>query len=64
MSASWVIRQKATGVVVMETFNAALVGKLNKERYEAVPILEYLVSLNRAKGQAMSVPPDDADVVG
>ena len=46
-TASWVIRERATGKVVMETFNAKVIEKLNAERYEAVPILEYLQSLNR-----------------
>ena len=33
----------------METFNPKLVAKLNTERYRAVPIGEYLASLNKAK---------------
>ena len=46
-TASWVIRERSTGRVIMETFNAKLVAALNTVRYEAVPILEYLQSLNR-----------------
>jgi hypothetical protein len=46
-TASWVIREIATGRVIAETFNAATVAGLNTARYEAVPILEYLGALNR-----------------
>lgn len=45
--ASWVIRNTATGEVVMETFNPKLVAALNVKKFEAVPILDYLVDLNR-----------------
>lgn len=48
--ASWVIRRKATGEVVLETFSPKLVAALNTARYEAVPILDYLVALNRQSG--------------
>jgi hypothetical protein len=44
---SWVIRERATGQVIMETWNARLVSALNTAKYEAVPIREYLASLNR-----------------
>lgn len=48
---SWVIREKASGRVLLETFNPRVVEALNSARYEAVPILEYLVSINgRSKG--------------
>jgi hypothetical protein len=46
-TASWVIREKTTGRVLFETFDARKVDALNKEKYEAVPILDYLQSLNR-----------------
>lgn len=46
-TASWVISEIATGIIIMETFNPALVEILNKEKYKAVPILEHLQSLNR-----------------
>jgi len=39
---SWVIREKATGRVLFETFEAKTVAALNTEKYEAVPILKYL----------------------
>jgi hypothetical protein len=45
-TASWVIREKSTGKVICETFNPSVVAALNVDKYEAVPILEYLVSLN------------------
>lgn len=45
-TASWVIRDKASKAVVCETFNVKLVATLNTAKYEAVPILEYLASLN------------------
>lgn len=46
-TASWVIREKATRKVLFETFNRKIVEALNTDRYEAIPILEYLQSLNR-----------------
>lgn len=45
--ASWVIREKATGKVILETFDKKKVEALNIAKYEAVSILEYLASLNR-----------------
>ena len=47
LQSSWVIREKATGRVIMETFSARLVAALNTARYEAVPIHAYLQSLNK-----------------
>lgn len=41
-TASWVIREKATGRVIMETFEPRKVAALNTAKYEAVPILAYL----------------------
>lgn len=46
-TASWVIRNRETKQVFFETFNPKMVAVLNKEKYEAIPILEYLQSLNR-----------------
>jgi hypothetical protein len=43
---SWVIREKATGRVICETWSALAVACL-KPAYEAIPIGEYLASLNR-----------------
>ena len=44
--ASWVIRNKETGEVVMETFDRAKVEALNTEKYEAVPVEQHLQELN------------------
>ena len=46
-SKSWVIRNKETREVIMETFSEKTVAALNTEKYEAVPIYEYLCSLNQ-----------------
>lgn len=46
-TASWVIRNKETGAVLFETFSRKLVDALNTQKYEAVPILAYLGSLNK-----------------
>lgn len=51
MSKSWVVRDIATGRVVMETFNGDLRNSLDA-RYEMIPIREYLASLNRPPSQA------------
>lgn len=45
--ASWVIREKSTGRALFETFNSAIPPAINHAKYEAVPILEHLQSLNR-----------------
>lgn len=50
-TASWVIREKATGRIIMETFNPALAASLAarpEQPYEAVPILQHLQELNRS----------------
>ena len=46
-TASWVICEKESGRAVLETFSPKLIAKLNTAKYEAVPILAYLQSLNR-----------------
>lgn len=46
--ASWVIREKATGAVIMETFDKNHVVNLNTSKYEAVPINEHLAGINQA----------------
>lgn len=53
-TASWIIRNKLTKKVIFETFNPNVVTALNKTVYEAVPILDYLQSLN--KGQSCATP--------
>jgi hypothetical protein len=46
--ASWVIRDKSNGDVLLETFDTKKVDALNTEKYEAVPIIEHLGSINKA----------------
>ena len=46
-TASWVIVDLDTGKPVLETYCATLIVKINKQRYQAVPILEWLQSLNK-----------------
>lgn len=58
-SASWVIRNKETGELLFETFDRKKVDALNTEKYEAVPILEYLQSLNKPRAES----PNDAQIV-
>lgn len=45
-SSSWIIRDKRTNTVICETFNPKVVEHLNVEKYEAIPIIEYLGSIN------------------
>lgn len=47
VSASWVIREKASGAVILETFDRRKVDALNTAKYEAVPIREHLAGLSR-----------------
>lgn len=47
-TSSWVIKEKGTGAIVMETFQKKVVTALNPEKYEAVPIQEHLAGLNKA----------------
>ena len=53
---SWVIREKATGNVVMETFDRKKVDALNTAKYEAVPIAQHLAQLN---AKSKSIAPQD-----
>lgn len=46
-TASWVILDKETRKGIYETFNEEMVNRLNRELYDAVPVLEYLQDLNR-----------------
>lgn len=49
MSTSWVVKEISTGRVIMETFDKRKVEALNTAKYQAVPIMQYLQSLNRSK---------------
>lgn len=44
--ASWVLREVATGAVIMETHDEAVVSALNTAKYYAVPIHDYLAQFN------------------
>jgi hypothetical protein len=46
-TASWVVRNKETGAVIFETFSKKVAESVNVEKYEAVPILQHLASLNK-----------------
>ena len=46
-TSSWIIRIKETKEVLFETFNPKVPNALNTVKYEAIPVLEYLASLNR-----------------
>ena len=46
-TASWVIVNKATNYPVFETFNESTAKAINQRLYKAVPILEWLQSLNK-----------------
>jgi hypothetical protein len=45
---SWVITTIATKEAIFETFSEKIAGAINKEKYRAIPILEYLGSLNKS----------------
>ena len=51
MTTSWVIVRLADGKAIAETFLPHVASSVNKAKYRAVPILEYLVSIN-GKGKA------------
>lgn len=57
---SWVIKNKATGEVIMETFDRKKVDALNTDKYEAVPIYDHLTSLNKKPEYATkdNTPPE------
>ena len=46
MPTSWVIIEIATGKVVLELRGVSAVNKINRLKYKAVPIIDYLVSVN------------------
>lgn len=49
---SWIIRNKTTKQVVLETFSRKIVQALNVAKYEAVPIREYLYEMNAKTKEA------------
>jgi hypothetical protein len=46
-TASWVVVETETGRAVLETFNPKVAAAVNTAKYRAIPVLEYLQSLNR-----------------
>lgn len=54
-SASWVIKEKGTGRIILETYDRKKVEALNTSRYEAVPIQLHLASLSTNKQAKPSV---------
>lgn len=63
-SASWVVREKATGKPVLETFDPTVAAKINTEKYEVVPILEHLQSLNESTKPNEPSPPISGEPQG
>ena len=56
---SWVLRDKSTGAVVMETSQKSVADNINTAKYEAVPIGQHLASLSSpqtAQGAPANVP--------
>lgn len=45
-TASWVIRNRWTKEVVCETWSEKFVTAINMEKYEAIPIGDYLAEIN------------------
>ena len=46
-TASWVIIDMDTNKPLFETFSKKIANSINKNKYKAVPILEYLQNFNR-----------------
>jgi hypothetical protein len=61
---SWVLREKATGKVIMETYDPKKVAALNTEKYEAVPIGEYLAGVNRKIKEGAPNAPETKQAIG
>lgn len=49
-TASWVIVRKDSGTAIFETFDRRVAEALNRDKYEVIPIGQYLASLNRKPG--------------
>jgi len=45
---SWVICDRQTGSAVFETFRRCVAEAINTDRYEVVPIGEYLARINKS----------------
>jgi hypothetical protein len=44
---SWIIRNKHTGEVIMETWDSKKFRRMNTEKYEIVPVQDHLAGLSR-----------------
>lgn len=53
-NASWILRDKVTKVVICETFDPQAVERLNTAKYEALPILDYLIEFNKSLKESQS----------
>lgn len=47
-TASWVVVSRATGEPVLETFNRKVAAAINLDRYQVIPVLEWLAGFNRS----------------
>lgn len=45
---SWVVIEKSSGSAILETYSQTLIEGINLEKYKAVPIMEYLQSINKS----------------
>jgi cation transport regulator ChaC len=50
-TASWVIVDKTNNKAIHETYSYEFANMINKAKYEAVPILEYLQNFNKGLKQ-------------
>lgn len=46
-TASWVIVERSTQKPICETYSQQTVNAINQDKYEAVPILQYLQNFNK-----------------
>lgn len=47
-TSSWVVKEKSTGKPIFETWDSRIPERLNKKKYVAQPILEYLGEFNKS----------------
>lgn len=47
VAGGWVIRCKTTGRVICEVWQRSVADKVNRAKYEAVPVLQHLQEINR-----------------
>jgi len=49
-TASWVVVRISDNQPILETFSPEVVAALNTEKYKAIPIYEWLASINQQEG--------------